>query len=527
VSDGSARAALGRTPIPGERPTGSSVAEDADFEALRAEVLKDPLRGESPNWIQVVALGTRILSEKSKDVVVATYLALGLLQSEGFAGLADGLQILEGLLQEHWEQAFPPVPARLRARSNALLWLSEKAALGVARREPAASEREALGACAVACEALAKVVSERFAELPTSVGDLTRALRDALERLPEERAAAVAATAAPLATPAQAAGARPSPTPAATPAATEIRSRSDAELSVLRGATFLRQQEPNGAAAYRVVRALRWDGIMAAPPAGGDGRTQIPGPAAERATALERLHVAQDWPALLESAEAAFRERPLWLDPQRLCERALAGLGPSYGAAREAVLEEVRGLLSRVPGLARLAFQNGTPFADAETRRWIEQAVTRAEPASATRPAAEAAPLGANAAELAAARDEARALAKGGRLGEALGRLETALAGDVSARGRFLVRLELATLCSDAGHDRVAAPLLEALDSEIARFRLEEWDPALSASVLRSLYRCRRRLADRRGAPPEEAARAEEIFGRLCRLDPVLAAALE
>ncbi len=524
MSQGSARAALGRTPIPGDRPTGVSVADAPEFEALRAEVLKDPLRGESPDWARVSSLATGILAEKSKDVVVATYLALGLLQSEGFAGLADGLRILEGLLPDHWEQAFPPVPARLRARSNALLWLSEKASLGVSRREPAASEREALGACAEACEALAKVVSERFAELPTSLGDLMRALRDALERLPEERTGAATAPAAAAVAPGAAA---PRPSSPAPQAATEIRSRSEAELWVLRAASFLRQQEPAGAAAYRLVRALRWDGLLALPPAGGDGRTQIPAPPPERTAGLERLQASQDWPALLESAEAAGRERPLWLDPQRFCERALAGLGPSHAAAREAVLRELRAVLGRLPGLPRLAFQNGAPFADAETRRWIEQEVLLPEAAPAPRTAPEAAPAGEDAAALAAARDEARALAKGGRLGDALARLEAALAADVSARGRFLMRLELATLCSDAGHDRVAVPLLEALDAEIARFRLEEWDPALSRRVLQSLYRCRRRLAERRGAPPEEAARAEEVFGRLCRLDPVLAAALE
>jgi type VI secretion system protein VasJ len=191
------------------------------------------------------------------------------------------------------------------------------------------------------------------------------------------------------------------------------------------------------------------------------------------------------------------------------------------------VLEELRSLLARVPALPRLAFQDGTPFADPETRRWIEQEVLLPEAPAAPRAAPEAAPPGADAAALAAAREEARTLAKAGRLGEALGRLEAALAGDPSARGRFLLRLELATLCSDAGHDRVAAPLLEALDAEIARFHLEEWEPGLSRGVLEALYRCRRRLAERRGAPPQEAARAEEIFGRLCRLDPVLAAALE
>ena len=79
----------------------------------------------------------------------------------------------------------------------------------------------------------------------------------------------------------------------------------------------------------------------------------------------------------------------------------------------------------------------------------------------------------------------------------------------------------------DTRRERLALPLFEALDEEVATHHLEQWEPALAAQLLRALYRCQRRVADRRGAPPEAAGAAEAIYRRLCRVDPVAAAGLD
>ena len=78
MTEPSARAALGATPIPGDRPAGQSVSDDADYEALRREIMKEPAKGEVTSWPQVVEIGTRILTEKSKDLPTATYVAVAM-----------------------------------------------------------------------------------------------------------------------------------------------------------------------------------------------------------------------------------------------------------------------------------------------------------------------------------------------------------------------------------------------------------------------------------------------------------------
>jgi type VI secretion system protein VasJ len=519
MTDLSTRTALGSVPIPGENPAGRSVADDADYEALRHEIMKEPAKGQVTDWKLAAELATRILRDKSKDVATVSYLAVALLNTDGLPGLRDGLKIVEGLLSAHWDRAFPPVPARLRGRANAIEYLSDACAKALAQLEPKAEDREAVLACLQACADLEKILEERFTEAPVSVGGLTSALREAVGRLPQPQQTQV--TPAPTA---QAGPASPPGiiSPGVSVASGEIGSRAEAEQLVTRSAAFFRLKEPTSPVAYRLTRVLRWGAISAAPPT-ADGKTPLIDPPTERISSMRRLLESGDWSGLLAGAEDAFRERPLWIDAQRYTDRALAGLGGPYGGVRQGLLDELRALLRRLPTLPALLFQNGTPFADADTKKWIRDEVGADEPVP-SRAAVAAAP---ESAEVIAAREEARELARKGRLPHALAKLDEALISDTSARGRFLARFELAALASEAGKERVAAPLFEALDTEIQRHALEQWEPVLAVRVLEALYRCRKRLAERRGATPDDAARAEAVFARICRVDPVAAAALD
>lgn len=521
------RAELGRRPISAEAPAGASVSHEPDFEALKEEATRDPLSG-APDWGRVVELGLDLVGSRSKDFVAASYLAVGLAGTEGLRGLADGLRILVGMVEEHWEAGFPPVPKRLRARANAFAWLAERAAPVVAAAEPSPAERDAVEEARQALNDLAKLLDERLGDQEPPFGDLLRALREQRERLAAEaEAEPQPAPAAPQAPAAPREAAPPRPAPAAAPAAaSEIVSRSDALQWIQRCATFFREKEPAGPLAYRLARIARWSDVAGDPPADGEGRTQLLPPTPERQAGLRRLHGAADWPALLENAESAFRERPLWLDAQRYAVEAARSLGGAHARLADALVDELRALLGRATGLPGLVFQDGTPLADPDTREWIAGEVRGAPGPSgaAAAPAATAAGDGA----LEAAREQARTLARERKLAEAIALLERAASEEGTPRGRFLARLELAGLCAESGSERLALPLFEELDEELARHGLERWDPPLAARVLRGLYRChQRRAGAKRGEGAADRERADAVFARLCRLDPSAAAALE
>jgi type VI secretion system protein VasJ len=523
--DPSPLAAVGRDPIPGSARAGESASDDPSFEELRAEVQKDPVR-EVTDWGRVVTLASEVLEQRSKDFTAGAYLAVGLLETRGYPGLLDGLAILTGLHEVFWDDGFPPLPKRLRGRANAVQWMVERAATWIERRAAEPADREAIAACLQACSDLDKVLGERFPEGDVGAGTLLRALREQLERLPQPNEPGAAA--APAATaPAASVAAEPAAPAAGSGTDLEIRSQSDAQLLIFKIAAFLRQKEPTSPTPYHLVRAYRWTGIATAPPA-SEGKTQIIPPAAETVALLRRTLEARDWAGLLEHAESAFRAgSPLWLDLQRFVATALDGLGPSYAGVRDGVVAELRALLRRLPGLVELRFRDDLPFADPETRVWLSESLGEEAGPAVRAPTAPASAEGVDPETLAQARREARRLVKDSDLAGALAALAPAVDRPGTPRAEFLVRLEVASLCAELGRDRLAFPMLQALDETVRHHGLEAWEPALATRVLEALYRSTKRLAGQRGASPDLAARAEETFVRLCRVDPAAAAGVD
>ena len=90
-------------PFPGENPAGEELryrpVYDEIKEARRADDALD--RGDwqhqlkVSDWDRVIQLSVQALSEKSKDLQIAAWLAEALVKTRGFAGLIEGLKLIE------------------------------------------------------------------------------------------------------------------------------------------------------------------------------------------------------------------------------------------------------------------------------------------------------------------------------------------------------------------------------------------------------------------------------------------------
>ena len=98
-----------------EAPCGEDLSYDAAFLAMEDMVRTKSAGGvvegaeeviEEPNWREVREKSLELL-RRSKDLRVALYLALGLLKTDGLAGLCDGLAVLRGLLERFWDKLYP------------------------------------------------------------------------------------------------------------------------------------------------------------------------------------------------------------------------------------------------------------------------------------------------------------------------------------------------------------------------------------------------------------------------------------
>jgi type VI secretion system protein ImpA len=111
----------------------------------------------------------------------------------------------------------------------------------------------------------------------------------------------------------------------------------------------------------------------------------------------------------------------------------------------------------------------------------------------------------------------ARGLIQQGHAHQAIQLMVRDAAQQESGRLRFQRRTQVAQLCLAAGYESVAAPMLEQLAAEIEQRKLEGWESSdLLAPPLTLLLKC----MHGRGEGEE---RKQEIFDRLCRIDPTAA----
>ena len=506
MSDLAAVGALGTTPIAGASPSGASARYEPEFEKLAGEIAKlESVEGrESIKWDIVVDSAVELLGGKSKDLLVASYMTLGLLYQDGYAGLAAGFTVSRDLAKTFWDTLFPE-KTRMRARAQAMQWMNDRITPSLAAHAaPSKDDKAALEAAVAALGEIVELAGGLFESDGPSFGELQSAVQDKLYAVPaDEPAPSDAPTDSSGnagATPSADAAPPPPPPPkevdspdAAREALTEMRERR------IKAATVLREANPADPLPYRLLRAAVWEDLLEAP-AVTDGVTQQAGGDAAFAAQAEQKLDQGDYAGVIADGEAKLVADRTWLDVNFFVHRAMEGLGKPYAAARRALAAEVVGLVRAVPALLEVKFADGTPMAGQPTRLWIQHEL-------GAFPATAAAPAGG----LEAAMAEARKLVARKSFPEAAALLQKELRAAVNRRDRFLGRLYLAKLCAEAGRQDLALPQLEGLDEEGRKFALEEWEPSLAAEIARELWRCHKT-----SATPEKAT---EFYGRLCRLD--------
>lgn len=124
-------------PVSDENPSGESLRYsglyDEISEARRADV--DVNQGEWQTELKVadhrtvVSLAIPALTDKSKDLQIAVWLAEALIKLNGFAGLRDSLKLISGLQENFWETLHPEIDeGDMEGRANAIAWLDTQGA---------------------------------------------------------------------------------------------------------------------------------------------------------------------------------------------------------------------------------------------------------------------------------------------------------------------------------------------------------------------------------------------------------------
>jgi len=503
-------------PLPA--PDGTGVGRDPGYDDAFITVKEEIGKLSGIDDALIVQSCGQLLREVGKDLRLVGYYVFARVRQNGPAGLADGLELIAALV-DRFDQALLPV--RDEAKRGAIEWVATARVLEQLDRHgdfPPAELERAMAALNLLVGKTAEWPEAAQPDLQALVSrfegseDLVRVVRPVPENF----------TALPVA-----AGGSGS----LAAGATTIVSTRDALDHTRMLAQFLRNEEHGYLPAARLVRCVRWDTVHDVPPADAQGRTRLVPPRADLRQQFRRLVLQKQWPELLERVEGAYMEgvNHLWLDLQYFQHVALDHAGSPYTQWRDLLRTDFALFLERLPGIQRLAFNDGTPFADDATLEWIaSHAVVRnldQGEALAALPVSTGDEDGAvaNWQEMEA---QARDLAQVQGIEAAFAWLD-GLPGIRTDRQHYLQRWVMARVAGHAGRPDIALHLLGELDESGPQFRLAGWEPSLTFEVKHHLLKALKASMNRKDADKPAITRQIEKLGHeMTVLDPARAIAV-
>jgi type VI secretion system protein ImpA len=606
-------------PIPGENPSGEDLRYAPIYDQIK-EARREEEESAQGDWVTevkkadyrlAIKLATEAIATQSKDLQIAAWLTEAMLRVEGFAGLMQGLQLLQDLTATFWDTVYPQLEdgdAELRA--TPLQWVGtilgtplravplnraghgwvdytesrkiptevqadtdEKAAartkaLAEGKLDPEVFDKSfdetpktfyagaeaTLDETTKILEAFDSLCRDKFADAAPSFIDLKKALQevrhsvhqllqkkretdpDPVEAQPEGEggeAAAAVAEAAPGETRVRAGA---SPAGIVIPFADkEPAERRGAITALANAAAALRKLDPFSPAPYLMMRGLRWGELRAA--LSKQDMTLLEGPPTELRQHIKRLAIEGKWSELLEAAENCM-SLPCsrgWLDLQKFAVDACAGLGSDYSDIAIAIRSELKTLARDVPQALEVSLLDDTPAANHETQTWLrELAAETPSPAADGSLAADGTPVedGTPAADAPVIEnhsapgwhrkfvdsyDLATEALKAGQPEKAIDIMTHEVERQLTGRGQFFRKLQLAEICIAAGKTEVAQPIIEDLATSIETSHLETWEnPKTIAKALVMIMKNSQRV---QGDDTEK----QRLFQKVVRLDPVQA----
>ena len=469
-------------------------------QAIALEVAKlERVDGGPPNWAVIEEAAERLLAQRTKDYRLVAWTLVAKVNLRGWPGFAQGLAVYKDTVSAVWAEMFPPLK-RLKARANLHDWLIEQTVLQLEGKAPARGEESAVRSCSALLAEVDSILEAKFeGSYPGSIR-MVNIVKRAVSALPTEAIPAVRPTeGAPgpagggaSGAPAAARTAHAAPQQWGDPGAALV----DCRQMLLGTAEAMLAVDPASASAYHARRLglqLSFD------------------PHPREVPARQRLLEAEKqgrWSELLGEAEVAIVKCPAWLDAHRAAVEAMAKLGPRFNEARHVIQSEAAALVVRHPTLLGERFEDGSAVADARTQDWLKLEVRGASAMMSTEDEESERRLG-----------KVRQMALEGRLSEAVA-LAIGIANRAGdPRGRFRGYLVAGKTAMDAGKAQVARPLLEGLLDHVERHQLEVWEPGLCVTLYASLVRCLRTIGG--------SSKEQELFDKLCRLDPAAAMGLD
>lgn len=485
---------------------GSDLNYDSDFEAIKLEVSKS--KGIDYKLIEEKAY--YILSQKSKDIRVFSYLALCYLKKEDWYLFCDLFEALVYLSKEKFDVLFP---GRLQGKRMAFKWLDESrftemlenATVSIAAHEqmnrlvsvldnlrdslrlnfPESSPfPEKLYAFAKKWQ---KMTEQKLSEM-TQQNNNTGFSEDHVS----EGRTAITAFPGDI-----------------------IETAKTAFDSIRKCALFLIEKEPQKTAGYRLMRIARWGNIEMLPLAEAK-ITKIEPPSQERRDFLISLLERGDYKSALVHSEKMFSSGNtlFWLDLQRISANAAENLGITFDGIKETIVFETALFLNKYPQIRELKFIDGTPFCDSETERWIEQWVIPLFCRSVFNNGVEKSGK--------VEKEDIKSSVASDNVEEDRFHLADGIKNDGNELDNFRRRLSTVSYLLDAKRPEIALFLLESLYELAETYYLARWVPSIVVDLFDLMINTYDEIAKEKNGDKKSALinKRNNVLKKMCYLDP-------
>ena len=465
-------------------PCGKDPSDHPLYEAISDQRNRGGPFSGAADWNKTQNLCLELLSGVAKELGVMNTLVVALANLHGVEGLCVGIEAETAFCKAYWEDMHPP-KSDTKRRVKAMRWLNDRIKDIVRGDQLATTDRGLLERTEKAIADLheSMLAMDAGKAIP-SLGDLKEWIQTTLIKLPKAAPPPVAVK--PVAPAPAAANPQPQvqapltvapqqPIAAAQPLEIMQAPADDASVDEQLGvlakiAANLFAQAPQMALAYRLLRIAKWQNAKL-PPHEANGETRIPAPNEQIVTSLKTMAQRQAWMDLLNRCEDLTQRVPLWLDLQYFSAQAASSLGTGFAEVLEVVEAETAVLFKRIPKLAALKFNDGTPLASNAAVAWLEGLASKT--------------AGGGGGTIDKATELRAELLKLGeaKFEEALTLAQKEIDGAGSPLEALKMKLEAAAFALSAGQQALALSMLKGLCQAVREAKLDAWEPKWAARV--------------------------------------------
>lgn len=365
-----------KRPVSDDQPAGTRLDEDEQFDGIESEMLKvGSLAHAEVQWGDVERQVLTLIETRSKDLKLLTWLMQCLQHQCTFERFACSLAVLNAFMQSWWESAFPaPGPKGKAIRGKFFAQIVQRTA------KAAEGMRIDFGdgdTCSVLLQSLTSLCrTAKEYELAT---DLLEQLQIKLEQRfkaepsasPQEetgkdsqigsgKSESVAVVNAPV---------HQQP-----PLEIDTSSEKKTRQTLLKVADFIAESPTGMALSLRLRRHAIWLSVTAVPEnANSKGETSLMPPSQDRLAEYRAQVKTQPSIDLLKRIEQSLSLSPFWLEGHHLSAQLASELGQPEWA--QAIVDEARTFVERLPELRGMSFKGGLAFLPPETQEWLDTSV--------------------------------------------------------------------------------------------------------------------------------------------------------